>query len=54
MKKYLFFLIISVSFLKAEEIIYQYGLTETQFNFLSGLTGLLTAVLLVFVIYRKV
>ena len=36
------------------ETIYKYGLTETRFNFLSGLTGLLTAVLLVFVIYKKV
>ncbi|MDY3204478.1 MAG: hypothetical protein RBR70_05345 [Arcobacter sp.] len=30
------------------------GLSNEQFNFLSGLTGLLTAVLLVFVIYKKV
>lgn len=36
------------------ETIYKYGLTEIQFNFLSGLTGLLTAILLVFVIYKKV
>jgi hypothetical protein len=30
------------------------GLTENQFNFLSALTGLLTSILLVFVIFLKV
>lgn len=31
-----------------------YGMTKEQFTFMSALTGLLTAVLLVFVIYKKV
>ena len=30
------------------------GMTETDFNFLSGLTGLLTSILLVSIIYHKV
>lgn len=31
-----------------------YGMTKEQFTFMSALTGLLTAVLLVFIIFRKV